>query len=23
MGMKKEDLDRTIGIHPTIAEEFI
>ena len=23
MGMKKSDLDNTIGIHPTISEEFI
>ncbi|KRX10974.1 FAD/NAD-linked reductase, dimerization domain [Pseudocohnilembus persalinus] len=23
MGLKKQDLDQTIGIHPTIAEEFV
>jgi thioredoxin reductase (NADPH) len=23
MGMTKNDLDRTIGIHPTISEEFV
>jgi len=23
MGVKKSDLDNTIGIHPTIAEEFV
>lgn len=23
LGMRKEDLDRTIGIHPTTAEEFV
>jgi len=23
MGMTKEDLDNTIGIHPTVAESFV
>lgn len=22
LGLKKSDLDRTVGIHPTLAEEF-
>ena len=23
LGMRKKDLDRTVGIHPTNAEEFV
>lgn len=23
MGLKKSDLDNTVGIHPTITEEFV
>jgi len=23
VGLRKQDLDRTVGIHPTVSEEFV